>query len=164
MTDGSRVVFHPHYLDSPRQTALRYLRTSDALKMTDALPPSPKLFTHSCAISKSSKLELLESLSEFGRVIVLIAQIGTDAACCLGRSYAGGVCTNRYSPTASTRFSSMILQHICFGICIGLVLQSHWCTMGNRCLRCALVQRPRVCVALPSPPDASIKCRSVTLR
>lgn len=53
-------------------------------------PPSPKLFSHSCAISKSSKLELLESLSEFGRVVVLIAQIGTDAACCLGRSYAGG--------------------------------------------------------------------------
>ena len=25
--------------------------------------------------------------------------------------------------------------------------------MDNRCLRCALEQRPRVCVALPSPPD-----------
>ena len=51
---------------------------------------APKLFSHSCAMPKSAKLELLESLSEFGRLIVLIAQIGTDAACCLGRSYAGG--------------------------------------------------------------------------
>ena len=134
--------------------------------MTDAPPFSPKLFSHSCAISKTSKLELLESLSEFGRVVVLIAQIGIDAACCLGRSYAGGRTHQplRYSSTASTRFSSMILQHMCFGICIGLVPPSHWCMVGNRCLRCALEQRPRACVALPSPPDASIKRRSVTLR
>ena len=54
-------------------------------------PFTPHLLIHSCAISKSSKLELLESLSEFGRLVVLmIAQIGTDAARCLGRSYAGG--------------------------------------------------------------------------
>ena len=43
------------------------------------------------------KLELLESLSEFGRLVVLIAQIGIDAARCLGRSYAGG----RNAPTAT---------------------------------------------------------------
>ena len=58
--------------------------------MTDARPLCPQLFSYSRAISKSSKLELLEGLSEFGRLVVLIAQIGIDAARCLGRSYAGG--------------------------------------------------------------------------
>lgn len=58
--------------------------------MTDARPRCPQLFSHSCAISRSSKLEVLESLSEFGRLVVLIAQIGSDAARCLGRSHAGG--------------------------------------------------------------------------
>lgn len=86
-------LFYPHYLDSPRQIVLRCPRISDALRMTDAPPPSSKLFSHSCAISRSSKLELLENLSDFGRVVMLIAQIGTDAACCWGRSY---------SPTATT--------------------------------------------------------------
>ena len=87
------------------------------LEMTDARPLCPQLFSHSCAISRSSKLELLESLSEFGRLVVLIAQIGIDAACCLGRSYAGGRMHQPLLPpsTASTRFSSIISQHICFG-------------------------------------------------